>query len=92
MGDGNDDLQNAKGTVIASNQEGAADIAVDQIVMWIESYRSELKALLLASAGADDVTRSHIEGELSAAGAIHLALQSRAYLLDLASATSSRMQ
>lgn len=70
----------------------SAEHVLDQAVIWIGLYINELEDLALASGEADALTFAYLDGELSAARAIHLALQTRSYLLDLASGDSFTIQ
>lgn len=69
-----------------------AEIAVDQVVKWIDLYLTELAALEVAAMGGPPDSLLHIHGEQVAASTIRLALESRAYLLDLVSSVSDGVQ
>lgn len=69
-----------------------AETAVDQVVKWIDLYLNELAALEEAAVGGPADSLLHIQGERVAASTIRLALESRAYLLDLASSVSDGVQ
>lgn len=69
-----------------------AEIAVDQVVKWIDLYIGELTALEEAATGGPADSLLHIQGEKVAASTIRLALESRAYLLDLACSVSDGVQ
>lgn len=66
-------------------QEGPnrADKILDQAVDWIAIYIAELENLARACLPSDELTKALVHGELCSVRAIHLALESRTYLLDL---------